>query len=169
MIREILARVAELQPAWTHINTAEMNERGVLVRHGGPDWLESFRTELAEALGVAKADLLTDGRDGTGAKTEVPWFRFASVARSPKATEGWYCVYLFDTAGESIYLTLACGSTVWKGGDFRTRPPVELVAMANWHTRKLGRSLLGEQTSPRRLSFTHVVATSDQATQPEPQ
>lgn len=77
-MRETLKRVAELQPQWSHKNNAEMQERGQLVRHAGPDWLGAFSTDLAEAIGIPPDDLIVEGRDGTGPKTEVPWFRFGS-------------------------------------------------------------------------------------------
>ena len=91
-MRETLERVARLQPKWSFQINAEMQERGQLVRHGGPDWLGSFSSDLAEASGIPLDDLIVEGRDGTGPKTEVPWFRFGRRFRSSSATIGWYCV-----------------------------------------------------------------------------
>lgn len=127
-----LERIMELQPQWSHRKTPEMDERGQLVRHTGPEWLRTFSETLADALGIPHSDLLIEGRDGTGPKTEVPWFRFASRQRSPSATMDWYCVYLFDTQGQSAYLSLAHGSTDWTGVDFRPRPVEELHALGRW-------------------------------------
>ena len=122
----------ELQPLWTHVKTPEMDERGKLVRHSGPDWLETFSERIAREVGIPPEDLLLEGRDGTGPKTEVPWFRFSSESHSPSATIGWYCVYLFDTQGENAYLCLSHGSTDWEGGNFNPRPLEELRAYAQW-------------------------------------
>ena len=83
-------------------------------------------------MGIPLEDLLLEGRDGTGPKTEVPWFRFSSESHSPSATIGWYCVYLFDTQGENAYLCLSHGSTDWEGGNFIPRPLDELRAHAEW-------------------------------------
>lgn len=131
-MRVELQRIIDLQPAWTYQNTPEMQERGQLIRRAGPDWLRSFSTGISESMAIPETDFIANGSDGTGLKTEIPWFRFADRQRSKSATVGWYCVYLFDTQGEGVYLTLCHGSTVWTGGDFRTRPHDELRKMSNW-------------------------------------
>lgn len=131
-IKADIERILDLQPLWDSKKTPEMDERGKLVRHGGPNWLRSFGDELAEAAGLPIDDLLIEGRDGTGPKTEVPWFRFASKQRSPSATMNWYCVYLFDTLGENAYLSLGHGSTDWTGVDFRAKPHEDLRALGAW-------------------------------------
>ena len=136
-MQQIMKRIMQLQPDWTHKNTPEMDERGRLVRHSGPAWLQTFAEKIASEIGIPTDDLLLEGRDGTGEKTEVPWFRFSSDAKSPSATVGWYCVYLFDTQGESAYLCLSHGSTDWEGGAFVTRPLEELNALASWARSKL--------------------------------
>jgi hypothetical protein len=131
-MKDELERIMDLQTLWDHRKTPEMDERGKLVRHAGPDWLRSFADELATAMSIPVDDLLIEGRDGTGPKTEVPWFRFASRTRSPSATMDWYCVYLFDTEGKSAFLSLGHGSTVWTGVDFRPRPEEELRKLGEW-------------------------------------
>ena len=131
-MREVLERVAQLQPQWSHKNTPEMQERGQLIRHTGPDWLRGFSAELADAIGIPLEDLIIEGRDGTGPKTEVPWFRYGSRVRSPSATIGWYCVYLFSTDGSTIYLSLGRGSTEWNGIEFKPRDHDELRTQAAW-------------------------------------
>jgi len=100
-----------------------------------------FGPEIAQRIGLPHDDLLVEGRDGTGPKTEVPWFRFGSKARSPSATTGWYCVYLFDTHGEMAYLCLGRGSTEWNGVEFKPRDHGELRGQASW-----ARGVLGEDT-----------------------
>ncbi|MGA1076439.1 MAG: MrcB family domain-containing protein, partial [Ilumatobacteraceae bacterium] len=85
-----IERIMDLQPLWDHRKTPEMDERGKLVRANGPNWLRDFAEELAGEIGIPVTDLLVEGRDGTGPKTEVPWFRFASKERSPSATTDWY-------------------------------------------------------------------------------
>lgn len=129
-MRTELERIIELQPEWVAVKTPAMDERGILIRHSGPQWLRGFGDEIANAIGIDAEDLLIEGRDGTGMKTEVPWFRFGSKTRSPSATMDWYCVYLFDASGGAVYLTLAQGSTEWTGVDFRPRPKDELRRLA---------------------------------------
>jgi hypothetical protein len=131
-MREILERIMELQPNWTSIVTVEMEERGQLIRRSGPEWLREHTSALADAVGVPPNDLMIEGRDGTGPKTEVPWFRFGSRSRSPSATIGWYCVYLFPTDGQTAYLTVGRGSTEWNGVDFKPRDHDELRTQASW-------------------------------------
>ncbi|MGA1439257.1 MAG: MrcB family domain-containing protein [Ilumatobacteraceae bacterium] len=139
-----IERIMDLQPLWDHRKTPEMDERGKLVRANGPNWLRDFAEELAGEIGIPVTDLLVEGRDGTGPKTEVPWFRFASKERSPSATTDWYCVYLFDTQGEAAYLSLGHGSTDWTGVDFRPRPADELRALGQW-----GRDAVGDIAGQR--------------------
>jgi hypothetical protein len=127
-----IERIMELQPLWSHKKTKEMDERGKLVRHAGPNWFRTFADEISAAADIGADDLLLEGRDGTGPKTEVPWFRFSSRTKSPSATVGWYCVYLFDTDGEAAYLCLSHGSTDWENGNFVARPHDELRALAQW-------------------------------------
>lgn len=139
-----LEQILDLQPLWERKKTPAMDERGQLVRATCPSWLSGFAAELAQTMGVPLEELLIEGRDGTGLKTEVPWFRFASRERSPSATTDWYCVYLFDTRGEVAYLSLAHGSTDWTGVDFRPRPTAELRALGEW-----GREVLADELSGR--------------------
>ena len=145
-MREILAEILDLQPHWTSIKNDAMARRGELVRHAGPDWLRQFSADLANAIGIPIEDLGLEGRDGTGPKTEVPWFRFYSKERSPSATIGWYCVYLFDTDGHRAFLTLGHGSTDWTGVDFKPRPHAELAALADWAREKVSHRVGPERT-----------------------
>lgn len=111
-----IERIIDLQPTWSKQNTVEMQERGHLIREVGPNWLRSFSKDIAKSMAIPETNFIANGRDGSGGRTEVPWFRFADRKRSPRTTIGWYCVYLFDTRGEGVYFTLEHGSTVWTGG-----------------------------------------------------
>lgn len=121
-----------------------MDLRGQLIRRTGPNWLRTFAIDLAASINIDIDDLIIEGRDGTGPKTEVPWFRFGSRQRSPSATTDWYCVFLFDTKGDAVYLSLAHGSTIWNGVDFQPRPESELRGLATW-----GREKVQHLASPR--------------------
>jgi hypothetical protein len=131
-LRSEIKEVVALQPKWQDKNTPEMAHRGTLIRHSIPDLLRSFSAEISSRIAIDPDDLLIEGGDGTGRKTEVPWVRFASAERSPSATLDWYCVYLFDTQGSAAFLALSHGSTVWTGSDFKPRPTSELEALAEW-------------------------------------
>lgn len=131
-MRNGVSEVMSLQQSWTDENTPEMKRRGVLIRNDIPSWLRSYKTQLREAAGLLEADFRVEGRDGTGRKTEIPWVRFFSVAHSPTATEGWYCVYLFDAPGEALYLALAHGATRIVDSEFKPRSDAELHGLVTW-------------------------------------
>ena len=128
VLRETLA----LQKSWTSSNSEPMQRRGVLIRHFGPSALEEERDEFARVFQVERGGVVIEGRDGTGPKSEIPWFRYGSQAMSPRATDGWYCVYLFCADGSAVYLSLTCGSTNWNGSSFVPRNSDELRSLASW-------------------------------------
>ena len=131
-MRELLDEVLSLQPGWTHKNTAEMQQRGLLIRQQIPKDLTDYTAGLQGALGAAGADLALEGRDGTGQKSEIPWVRIYSESRSASAHEGWYCVYLFRADGSGVYLCLEHASTRYQNGEFVPRPPEELASLVSW-------------------------------------
>lgn len=122
----------ELQRSWTHKNTLEMQERGEIIRNGIPLWLRNHESRLRAGIGRTGVNFKVEGRDGTGRKTEIPWVRFYSEAHSPSATEGWYCVYLFDAKGTGFYLALAHGSTRFVDGEFKPRSEDEVRGLVAW-------------------------------------
>lgn len=131
-MRNLLSEVIELQHHWSSKNTDQMKRRGIAIRRELPVALQDIAPGLAMAAGLTPADLGFEGSDGTGRKTEIPWVRFFSMARSPNAREGWYCVYLFHAMGDGVYLCLGHGSTVYEGGEFVPRAPSELAALVGW-------------------------------------
>lgn len=136
-MNEDIYEVVKLQSEWSSQNTPAMERRGVLIRETLPARIRAFATPLCDALGIEAADLIVEGRDGTGLKSAVPWVRFGSRSRSPSANVGWYCVLLFRPQADGVYLCLSHASTVWEGGDFRPRPQEETVRLMSW-----GRSVL---------------------------
>jgi hypothetical protein len=140
-VQDLLEEILLLQSEWTSKNTPDMKRRGELVRHECASWLRDQLPRLAHLVPESVQDLAVEGRDGTGLKTEVPWVRVHSLARSPSATEGWYVVYLFSALGDRVYLSLIQGTTRWENGEFRPRPPAELAARVAWARKQLGSSL----------------------------
>lgn len=128
----LFKEVLDLQRVWTANNTPEMHRRGVLIRKEIPAKLSPHIGRLAAALGTAPTEVGIEGRDGTGLKTEIPWVRVFSREVSPRATSGWYIVYLFSSGGDRVYLSLNQGTTVWTGKDFTPRKPQELEARVKW-------------------------------------
>lgn len=128
-MRDEIAEILRLQRQYSALPTPAMQRRGLLVRRLLPAALMRGRARLVRALGAHGEDLRAEGRDGLGSKARLPWTRFHSRARSPSARQGWYCVYLFDAAGEAAYLSLAHGSTFYEDGAFRPRPAAMMARL----------------------------------------
>lgn len=125
-----LQRVLELQAAYESRASSAMSERGLLIRTSIPRWLNGHTDYLSVALEVD--DFFAEGRDGTGRKTKVPWVRFGSRSRAPRATEGFYAVYLFDFQGGAVYLSLNQGTTDFVGGEFIPKPREVILERRTW-------------------------------------
>ncbi|MFE0866431.1 MrcB family domain-containing protein [Streptomyces rochei] len=143
-MNDLLSKVLELQPSWTAANTEEMKARGVVIRQELPEFLRAHGPALADALGTPHDNLGVEGRDATGLKTEIPWVRVFGREQSPRATTGWYVVYLFSAGGDRVYLSLNQGTTVWNGGDFKARKAEDLRARVGW-----ARPILADQIAGR--------------------
>ncbi|MBO1081056.1 MrcB family domain-containing protein [Roseomonas haemaphysalidis] len=144
-LQDAIETVMALQPEYSSANTPAMQRRGRFIRQAIPQALLAHHAALAAAMGPYGEDLRIEGRDGLGSKTATPWVRFFSRARSPKARDGWYAVYLFRADGGGVYLSLAHGSTTWGPGGFRPRPPEQMAAHRAW-----GRAALAAVREPRR-------------------
>jgi 5-methylcytosine-specific restriction enzyme MrcB-like protein len=107
-----------------------MSERGLLIRNAAPEWLSGHASDLGDILAID--DFFAEGRDGTGRKTRVPWVRFGSRSLSPRATEGFYVVYLFDALGGAVYLSLNQGTTDFRAGEFVPKPRKVITERADW-------------------------------------
>jgi hypothetical protein len=127
-----LQRVLDLQSKWSPRNTPDMVERGQLVRGPISNWLREHAGELAQAVRSPVSDVLVEGRDATGLKARVPWTRFGSRARSRRATEGFYVVYLWAFDGSAVFLSLNQGTTDFVGGEFVPKSPSALAVQVAW-------------------------------------
>ena len=128
-LRQVMEDVLSLQPMFDSTNTPIMSARGHLVRKIAPEALRPW----AEPHGLS-----AEGRDGTGRKTRVPWFRAFSETHSPSATTGWYLVYLFAFDGSAVFLSLNQGTTDFKRNQFVAKPPSEISARRGLARNKLG-------------------------------
>jgi hypothetical protein len=131
-MRAEIEQILQLQNSWSSENTDEMEQRGKLIRHDIPRELRPSLDQFIRQMPVGLNDFQLDGRDATGRKSEIPWVRAFSKARSPKATEGWYLVYLFDAFGAGAYLSINQGTNTWRDGDLLPRRSKELNDRANW-------------------------------------
>lgn len=127
-----IEEVLLLQTDYTPANTPAMERRGLLVRQDMSSWLSSHAADLASACGLPLDDYKVEGRDATGLKSEIPWVRFCSRHHSPRATTGWYVVYLFSATGDRCYLSLNQGTTRWANGEYQQRAPEELASRVGW-------------------------------------
>jgi hypothetical protein len=152
-VQELIEEVLLLQTDYDARNTSAMNRRGQLVRREMRRWLDDRMGALTAVLAGVVDDLRVEGRDGTGQKTEIPWIRVYSASRSPSATTGWYVVYLFSALGDRCYLSLAHGSTIWDGVEFRPRPAAETAELVNWAREGLHTAEIGRQAFVERITL----------------
>lgn len=131
-----------------------MNERGSLVTGAIPAWLSAYDAALATATGVD--DFFVEGSNGKGRNAFVPWVRFGSYDRAPKATEGFYVVYLFDASGQRVYLSLNQGTTDPGPHAFISKPAEWILEQTHWARSVLGEWMEGleEATAPIHLNAT---------------
>lgn len=137
---ETLQRICALQPEYSSQNTPAMQERGHLVRHVLREQLRTIRPQLVVALGEYGGELGFDASDGIGRKTEAPWVRVFAESMSPAPTAGFYVVIHFARDGSAIFVTVGCGSTVWKNGDLIPESDAALKERTGW-----GRGVIVEQ------------------------
>lgn len=131
-MRVVLEKICDLQPKYSSLNTAEMQERGRLVRSELADLLKDRLPTLQHAFDAVFDDLAVEASDGIGRKTEAPWVRLFSRAMSPNPREGFYIVIHFSADGSSVFFTVGCGSTIWSRGDLRPIPDEELKTRTSW-------------------------------------
>ncbi len=127
-----LKKICELQPNYSSKNTPQMQLRGEVLRGPLKDAIEDLAGVLAPKLGRFGGSFHVDASDGVGRKTELPWVRFCSSEMSPRPTEGFYCVIHFSTDGSAVHVTLSCGSSRFKGGEFVILPESEIDAQTSW-------------------------------------
>lgn len=152
-IREDLQRVLELQSQYDSTPTDAMKERGLLIRSTIPSQIRELGTPLRTAAHVEEADFLVEGKDGITRKARVPWVRFASKGRSPKATIGWYVVWLFREDGSGAYLALAHASTVNVGGILVDRSLEEASALTQWARQRLTADVAADSRITTKLDL----------------
>lgn len=131
-MKDTLVQICALQPQYSSANTAEMQERGRLIRTILSQDLRDRLPRLQAAFDPVIDDLAVDASDGMGRKTEAPWVRLFSKTLSPNPREGFYLVIHFTANGSAVYITVGCGSTVWSGGDLRPVSNMELQRRTSW-------------------------------------
>ena len=127
VLNDLFAQVLDLQPFWTASNTEHMQERGLFVRKALPQALSAAVSQLEHG-----SHIRIQGGDGAGSRTRVPWVRLFDPKQSPKATAGWYLVFLFSADGSVCYLSLNQGtSRPDYGGSYQARPIKEIAESTN--------------------------------------
>ncbi|MFC6463297.1 MrcB family domain-containing protein, partial [Paracoccus aerius] len=134
-MRDTLRRICELQPYYSSKNTPEMQERGRLVRQVLTEDIRALRVLLSAALGEFGHDILVEGSDGIGRKTELAWTRFCSEEMSPRPTDGFYVVLHFSTDGSGVNIAVGCSSSKFHNGYSVVLPPNELDNRCEWARR----------------------------------
>lgn len=127
-----LKRICDLQPLYSSSNTPEMQERGQLIRQALVNDLKFELNRSSQIFGKYADDIDIEGSDGIGRKTEAPWTRIYSRHMSPSAREGFYIVFHFSADGSGFFITIGCGSTIWKDGDLKPISDEELIKKTSW-------------------------------------
>lgn len=131
MIIETLEQICRLQPSYSPENTADMQERGRLIRRVLPSDIKAIEPELRRALGDFASEFDIGASDGIGRKTEAPWVRFFAKSMSPTPRDGFYAVIHFAADGSAAFITVGCGSTIWANGELRPISDEELKSGPN--------------------------------------
>ena len=134
-MRESLRRICVLQTRYSSKNTAEMQERGHLIRQVLAEELRSLEDTLSTAFGPFGGDFHVDASDGIGNKTELPWARLCSKEMSPRPTEGFYVVLHFSTDGSGVNICVGCSSSKFHNGYSIILPPEQLEQRVGWARR----------------------------------
>jgi predicted subunit of tRNA(5-methylaminomethyl-2-thiouridylate) methyltransferase len=148
-IREDLHSVMRLQRDYSAELTDAMKVRGLTIRTSIPAYMGQIADDLCTQSRIPPAELLIEGGDGIGRKAQVPWVRFASRTRSPRATVGWYVVWLFEENGEGAYLALVHASTNNIAGEFVERSQQETRRLVGWAREVVAGDIAND---PRLLS-----------------
>lgn len=109
-----------------------MKERGQLIRQTLVGELRDELPAFASDFGRYANDMNVEGSDGIGRKTEAPWTRIYATKMSPSAREGFYIVFHFAADGSAVFVTVGCGSTIWKDGDLSAISDEELASKTSW-------------------------------------
>ncbi|GAA6199605.1 DUF3578 domain-containing protein [Aquicoccus sp. SU-CL01552] len=131
-MRETLRRICELQPYYSSDNTPEMQERGRLVRQALVEEIRALHVPLSAALGDFGHDILVEGSDGIGRKTELAWTRLCCKQMSPRPTVGFYVVLHFSTDGSGVNIVVGCSSSKFHNGYSIVLPLEELDNRCEW-------------------------------------
>jgi hypothetical protein len=131
-MRETLRRICDLQPQYASENTPAMKERGVLIRRELSNHLRERLSAFQTVMDSIFDDLEVDASDGIGRKTEAPWVRVYSKTMSPNPRDGYYLVIHFAANGEAVFVTVGCGSTIWRGGELKAVSDEELANRTSW-------------------------------------
>lgn len=88
---------------------------------------ELAATAAAWVDGLSPVPLLATGGGHQGSVSPLPWMRIYSPQASPKATAGFYLVYLFDISGDAVFLTLHQGTSRFDGHQWRPLSDIEAL------------------------------------------
>lgn len=146
-LSEAIERVLKLQLKWKANESPEMQERTRLIR-------EDIRPVLRNHLQTLGEDSTyeVESSVGVGNYAKIPWWRIYEPGHSPRATEGWYIVFLPAADGSSCTLSLNQASSKPTAGQFPPKASTELLGRASRARSLLVASgLLQAMADPSRL------------------
>ena len=68
MLGKLLQAVLDLQPVWSHLNTPDMDRRGIIVRREIPSLIKERLNSITAGSIVSDLDWAVEGRDGQALK-----------------------------------------------------------------------------------------------------
>jgi len=135
---EIVQEVAKLQPYWVadpddpNDPNEPMHGRGLYVRNDGPAIIRNWLTAIEPFTQTQLGPDGVRGSDGITRKSRVPCIRAYYSQHSPRTTLGWYIVYLFESSGQRLYLSINQGTLDLVNGSLLKKNPVELNNRVLW-------------------------------------
>lgn len=136
-LTDVIHEILDLQTKYNSANTPDMQRRGVLIRDSLPYKIEENYQLIEPIFTKVGYQCEIAGSDGKGRKNESPWVRIYDQEMSPSATMGWYVVMHFARNGQTAYLALGCGATVFKDGSLIKVPPEDLERQVIWAKKTL--------------------------------
>ena len=122
-LSSILSEIMSLSSQYSKTQSPAMSRRDELMAICA----EAVRKLLSE-IGDHFTDLSVDHGGRQSNYSPVPWIRIFDPKHSPKATSGFYIVFLFAADGTAVYLSLNQGTSEWRSNAIRPINNDELLA-----------------------------------------
>jgi len=114
---DLISQVMDLAQEFSPQTNAAMRLRKAALKDMASiaqDWLKDWRPGL-----VSELDFNAEDGGQIGGVSPIAWMRVYSHVKSPSATAGFYVVYLFESFGMKVFLSLNQGTSEYRAGQWR--------------------------------------------------